>query len=190
MGQDDQREAVARRHIALLRGVNVGGNNMISMSKLKAAFVEHGFEDVATYINSGNVLFTSDLDPVALRTACGHLLETELGLRTPVCLIPADELAEAVDQAPDWWNKNKESSHNAIFVIPPLTPAQVCATVGPINPEHESVACQGSLIFWSAPLKTYSRTRFSKIIQDKSLYNSITIRNANTTLKLAALARG
>jgi len=44
-------------YVALLRGINVGGNNMISMKSLKASFDELGFQDVATYINSGNILF-------------------------------------------------------------------------------------------------------------------------------------
>lgn len=47
------------RYIALLRGINVGGNNIIRMSDLKASFEELGFSDVVTYIQSGNVLFNT-----------------------------------------------------------------------------------------------------------------------------------
>ena len=48
------------QYIALLRGVNVGGNNKISMRELKEAFIEYGFSRVETYINSGNILFSSE----------------------------------------------------------------------------------------------------------------------------------
>ena len=50
-------------YVALLRGINVGGKNLIKMPALKACFEENGFEDVATYIQSGNVLFSSPEDP-------------------------------------------------------------------------------------------------------------------------------
>ena len=53
-------------YIALLRGVNVGGNNKIDMKQLKSAFVEAGFSDVITYINSGNVIFSSELDELTV----------------------------------------------------------------------------------------------------------------------------
>ena len=48
------------QYVALLRGINVGGNNLIKMADLKACFEAQGFGNVATYIQSGNVLFTSD----------------------------------------------------------------------------------------------------------------------------------
>ena len=57
------------RFIALLRGINVGGNNMIKMADLKAAFERRGFANVSTYINSGNVLFNSLLDEAAASAA-------------------------------------------------------------------------------------------------------------------------
>jgi uncharacterized protein (DUF1697 family) len=68
-----------------------------------------------------------------------------------------------------------------------MTAAEVCARIGEIKPEYESIARHGRVIFWSAPIATFSRTRLTKIVQSKALYNAITIRNANTTLKLAAL---
>ncbi|NCP46313.1 MAG: DUF1697 domain-containing protein, partial [Flavobacteriales bacterium] len=48
------------QYLALLRGINVGGNNIIKMVDLKACFEKMGFTDVKTYIQSGNVIFTSD----------------------------------------------------------------------------------------------------------------------------------
>ena len=52
-------EKASRRYIALLRGINVGGNNIIRMADLKQSFEELGFSEVTTYIQSGNVLFNS-----------------------------------------------------------------------------------------------------------------------------------
>jgi uncharacterized protein (DUF1697 family) len=178
------------KYIALLRGINVGGNNIIKMADLKTAFENKGFQNVATYINSGNVLFDSESDESAVKTACENLIADNFGLDIPVCIISAGELLDALAHAPDWWNSDPESKHNAIFVIPPMTPEAVCAQVGEIKPEYEKLAEHGKVLFWSAPMATFSRTRLTKIVQSKAAYNAITIRNANTALKLAALAGG
>jgi uncharacterized protein (DUF1697 family) len=179
------------RYIALLRGINVGGNNKISMKELKIGFESRGFTDVSTYINSGNILFDSEsADSAALKSTCEAMILQRFGLSISTNVILASDLIDALANAPDWWNTDKESTNNAIFVIPPLTTEEVFVAVGSAKPEYERVACHGRVIFWSAPLATFSRTRWSKVVGNKAIYNAITIRNANTTLKLAELARG
>ena len=176
------------KYIALLRGINVGGNNIVKMADLKAAFERRGFQNIVTYINSGNILFDSDLDETAAREICERLIVENFGLDIPVCVISADDLRDALSHAPDWWNNDPDSKHNAIFVLPPLSAAEVIARVGETKPETERTDHYGKVIFWSAPLATFSHTRWSKIVQDKAMYRAITIRNANTALKLAELA--
>ncbi|MCL1799500.1 MAG: DUF1697 domain-containing protein [Eggerthellaceae bacterium] len=174
-------------YIALLRGINVGGNNKISMAELKAAFCEAGFSDVRTYINSGNVVFTSDLDASAVQAACEAIIAEEFALSIAVAVLTAGELADALAHAPDWWGSAPDAKHNAIFVIPPATAQDVCAEVGEIKPEYEKCAYHGRLIFWSAPMETFSRTRWGSVSK-RTTYQKITIRNSNTAFKLAELA--
>lgn len=176
------------RYIALLRGINVGGNNKIAMPELKKAFEDQGFTNVFTYINSGNVIFDSGLDEPAVQSACETLVESGFGLKIAVGIISVIELHDALAHAPDWWNSDPKSKHNAIFVIPPMAAEAVCAQIGEIKPEYEKLAYHGKVIFWSAPIVTFSRTRLTKIVHSKTINNSITVRNANTALKLAALA--
>lgn len=177
------------KFIALLRGVNVGGKNKLPMPQLKAAFERQGFSGVSTYIGSGNVLFDSEeSDVLALKTRCEELIRSVFQLDISVAVVASDVLCDAIAHAPDWWNTDKESKHNAIFVIPPATAESVCAAVGEIKLEYEQAAFYGPVIFWSAPIKTFSRTRWSKVT-GSAAYASVTIRNANTTLKLAELAR-
>ena len=176
------------RYIALLRGVNVGGKNKISMPQLKRDLEERGFERVITYINSGNVIFDSGFSEDAAKIACETVIFESFGLEIAVCIISACELREALANVPDWWNNGGESKHNAIFVIPLAGAEEVCAGVGEVKPEYERVAFYGRLIFWSAPLATFSHTRWSKVTKNKAAYNAITIRNANTALKLLELA--
>jgi len=179
------------RYIALLRGVNVGGNNIVKMADLKAAFELQGFGNVTTYINSGNILFDSELgDIVSLKDTCESVIADGFGLDIPVCVISADELTEALTNAPEWWSKMDDARHDAFFVIPPMTAAEIVAHVGAVKEEYENVDYYGRVIFWSAPMATFSRTRWSKLSKDKTMYRTITVRNANTALKLASLARG
>jgi|LSQX01.3.fsa_nt_gb uncharacterized protein (DUF1697 family) len=58
----DERINTMKRYIALLRGINVGGKNKLAMSELKARFEKLGFTDVSTHLNSGNVIFSTDID--------------------------------------------------------------------------------------------------------------------------------
>lgn len=178
-----------KKYIAFLRGINVGGKNKLSMPELKATWEENGFTDVATYINSGNIIFSCvDTDEEVLKEQCEILIIKRFNLKIPVTIVSAESLAAAIAHAPTWWNTDKESKHNAIFVIQPVSVEEVFAEVGEIKPEYEKVDYHGRVIFWSAPLKTFSRTRWSKIV-GSSVYNNITIRNANTVNKLYLLTK-
>ena len=174
------------KYIALLRGVNVGGKNTVPMRELKSLFEQAGFSDVSTYINSGNVIFTAEGPEDALKAQCERIIEQHFGFAVTVMVISAAALKDAVSHAPDWWGADPDSTHNALFVIPPATAESIMAEVGATKPEYEKVAGSGPVIFWSAPRKTWSRTRYSKIVGTRA-YSDITIRNANTARKLSAM---
>ena len=176
------------KYVALLRGVNVGGNNKIDMRALKAAFERRGFQKVVTYINSGNLVFEGDLDELSAKAACEELIRAEFNLDIGAGIIPAAELTEVLRHAPDWWGSDPDAKHNAIFVIPPMTAAEICARVDETRPECERTGYYGRVVFWTAPPDTYSPERLSKLVKGKAMRDAITIRNANTVKKLAELA--
>ena len=151
-----------KKYIALLRGINIGGKNKIAMPLLRQAFEELGFTEVVTYINSGNVVFSSECqDKNELIEQCEAVIAAEFALTIPVNIVSADELAETLSHAPNWWDDDKESIHYA---------------------HHDRV------IFWSASAKTFSKSRWSKIASS-SVNNRVTIRNANTANKLLQLSK-
>jgi uncharacterized protein (DUF1697 family) len=161
------------------------------MPDLKAAYARRGFQNVITYINSGNVIFESALGEKAVTETCETLMVEDFEMNIPVCVLPATELVASLSHAPSWWNRGgPDVRHDAFFVIPPMTPKEICARIGAIREEYEQVYYHGRIIFWSAPIATFSRTSWSRISRDKVAYCTITVRNANTTLKLAAIARG
>lgn len=177
------------KYIALFRGINVGGKNKVSMHDLKNCFENAGFLNTRTYINSGNVIFDSEEQSIIdLSRYCNDILEKKFEFPIGLALIDVHTLKEALENVPDWWGDDPNSKHNAIFVIRPATAEEIIADAGKIKPEYEQLYAYKEIIFWSAPLKTFSRTRWSKIVGTKA-YQSITIRNANTTKKLLELAQ-
>lgn len=177
------------KYIALLRGVNVGGKNKISMPALKLAFEEIGFLDVITYINSGNIIFSSNIqDENDLIRKCESVIADKFMLSIPVAIVSPIDLSQALNNAPEWWNIDKGSIHYAIFVIWPFTVEEVFVAVGEAKSEYEKVASYGNVIFWTAPSETISKTRWYKIASS-SANNKVTIRNANTVNKLLLLTK-
>ncbi|QRN85717.1 DUF1697 domain-containing protein [Clostridia bacterium] len=177
-----------KKYIAFLRGINVGGKNKISMSELKELFEQNGFQEVVTYINSGNIIFSSsNTDEEKLKEECERLISNKFQLNIPIFVISFHDLSTAFNNAPQWWGKDTDSKHNAIFIIPPIGVDEVFSLVGAIKPEYEKVDQYKRVVFWSAPIKTLSRTRWSRIV-GSSVYGNITIRNARTVKKILQLA--
>ena len=87
--------------IALLRGINVGGNNILPMKDLRALLESLGLNDVQTYIQSGNCVFRSDaLSPDDLSDQIATTIEKQFGFRPPTLVINKGELAQAIDANP------------------------------------------------------------------------------------------
>ena len=162
------------------------------MKELKEVLAANGAYNIVTYINSGNIIFDCwENDVLFLQEFCKGLILKNFKLDLPVMVIAADDVRAALLNAPSWWDEDndKKAKHNAIFVIPPATVEDVFKEVGEIKPEYEQVGYYGRVIFWSAPIETFSRTRWSKVVGSKA-YNDITIRNANTVKKLVKLCEG
>lgn len=177
------------KYIALLRGINISGKNKVEMPLLKAAFEEANFLDVRTYINSGNVLFATDInDRIEIINRCKSIVEERFMLDIPVAILSLKELSDTLRNAPKWWDidSDEEVIHQAIFLISPVTIEEVCKAVGDARPEYEQVGYYKNVVFWSAPRATLSKTRWYKIASS-SVNNKVTIRNASTTKKLLLL---
>jgi uncharacterized protein (DUF1697 family) len=87
-------------HAVLLRGINLGPNNRIAMPALREALAATGFDDVRTYLQSGNVVLRSDASAGEVARGCGELIARHFALDIPVVVRTAAELAEVVDRSP------------------------------------------------------------------------------------------
>lgn len=174
--------------VALLRGVNVGGNNMISMSALKTSFEKLGFEDVASYINSGNLLFKSkQADARKLEQRIERMLSSEYRLESRVVVRSVTEMASLVESLPGAWNDDTRWRYNVIFLRHSIDSEDILAALQPRSGIEEVIYRPGTLL-WSAQVKHITRTAMQKLSRHKA-YKDMTVRNLNTTKKLYALMK-
>lgn len=174
--------------VALLRGVNVGGNNMISMASLKADFEQAGFKDVASYINSGNLLFnTRETDPRKLERKIEAMLSTKYQLTSKVVVRSLPEMAKLVQSLPRTWNGDTDWRYNVIFLRHTIDSETVLSSFAP-KPDIEQVLYRPGTLLWCAKAADVTRTAMLKLSAHK-LYQEMTVRNLNTTKKLYELMR-
>lgn len=173
------------KYIALLRGINISEKNKIAMSELKKEFINLGYKEVTTYLNSGNVIFKSDInDKNAIKNNIQLMIKNKFDFDIPTYVITSQELEELIDHSPEWWGKdNKEVYDNIIFIITPTTYKEVFDTIGSPN-EYEKIQEYKNNIFWSFNLKNYRKSNWWSKTASTEISNSITIRTANTMKKI------
>lgn len=175
------------KYVALLRGINVGGNNVIPMAKLRAAFEEMGFDDVVTYIASGNVVFATKTTPTAkLTTKIAKVLSAAFAYDSTLVVISAKELAAVVREAPARFGKEPTKyRYDVLFVMPPTKAKKVLAEVPTREGVDEKHAGTHALYF--RRLVAHATKSQLGRLAGTPLYKRVTIRNWNTTTKLLAL---
>ncbi|MHC5227143.1 DUF1697 domain-containing protein [Enterococcus sp. LJL99] len=178
-----------KRYVALLRGINVGGKNKLSMPLLKKEVVESGFSEVTTYLNSGNIIFSSTIvDKTILSNQIKAIIMNKFNLMIPVYIISQNELNELLENAPEWWgDDNKEIYDNLIFMMPPLSAKELSNELGEPKAEYEQIASYNNSVFWSFNRKNYQKTNWWSKTATNKLKNSITIRTANTVKKISCM---
>ena len=174
--------------VALLRGVNVGGNNMISMSSLKKSFEAMGFSDVLTYINSGNIIFRSkEADARKLEKKLEQMLSKEYELGSRVVVRTLSEMETIVKRLPRTWTGDSRWRYNVIFLRHTIDSEEILKELEVKKDIEEVVYCPGAL-FWSAQISELTRTNMLKL-SSRKMYHDMTIRNLNTTRKLYELMK-
>lgn len=173
----------AKRHVALLRGVNVGGKNPVSMAELRAAFEADGHDEVSTYIQSGNVLFSSPRPAKELEVEIESMLEQRFGLPLVVVVRSHRQLRSIVERAPDGFGAEPHRCHSdVLFLRAPLTPRQAMAVVQLRDGVDRAWAGTGVLYFERLSERR-TQSRMSRIVATAE-YQRMTIRSWSTTTKL------
>ena len=171
--------------IALLRGINVGGKNIIKMEQLKQVFDDMGFSDVKTYIQSGNVIFrTLECDNLIERIE--NQLQKKFSTEIKTLVITADDLSEIVENAPEnFGTKPEKFRYDVWFLLPPTMVNDVVSNLR-LREGVDFLQAGKNVIYTSRLTSQMGKSYFSKIMQTQ-ISRNFTIRNWNTTTKLLEL---
>jgi uncharacterized protein (DUF1697 family) len=178
--------AAKTTYVALLRGINVGGRNLIKMTALKECFESNGFDDVSTYIQSGNVLFrTGAKDVKRLTRKIERMLADEFSYEATVVVVSHRQLRKIVEKAPDGFGKKPgQRLSDVIFLMPPLTAKQAMKEVQLRDGVDEAAAGDG-VIYWSR-LKAKASSSYLSKFAGLPIYAKVTVRSWSTASKLLA----
>jgi len=174
------------RLIVLLRGVNLGSTNRVAMPKLRAALEEAGFENVATYVQSGNVVLSSSDSPPQVARRCERVIKKEFGLEIPVVVRTRAQLAGIVRRNPLGKAAKNPKRYQVSFLEKKPTAALV-RKLEEVAAPAEHVVAAGREIYACHP-EGVARSKLWAALAGKGLGVTATARNWTTVTKLLELA--
>jgi uncharacterized protein (DUF1697 family) len=172
-------------YVALLRGINVGGKNVIPMADLKAIFGQAGATDVQTYIQSGNVVFcASDSKPGELAGRVSSYIERERGFAPAILAMSAKAFSDTVERCP-FSSPNGKAIHIFFLAETPANPD--LNRLEELRSETEEFLFDETVFFLHAP-DGVGRSKLAARVEN-CLGVAVTARNLNTVQKLMGLLR-
>ena len=175
------------RYLLLLRGINIGGKNKVSMAGLKDKISNVGYENVISYINSGNLFFTSLENHEICIAKIKNLLETNYDFSIPFSLITKEEYLEEKVRLPDWW-KEDLARKDVLFFSCNFDKSSILDFIDKSIFHNEVVYIGRHAVFWGKYDESeYLKTTYHKKLIKQDFYKKITIRNSNTFEKIAKI---
>ena len=176
-------------YVALLRGINVGGNNKVVMSELREQIAAAGFANVRTYINSGNLLF--EAEDQASREDVAQTVEDILARHYDfpirLALLTAQDYLAQLDELPDWWH-GEVARRDALFYTRGLDRDHVRERIEAMELGDEAVHFGEHAVFWGKfDEKSFLKTAYHKRLLREEFYRQVTIRSGSTVEKIAAM---
>ena len=174
------------KYVALLRGINVGGKNLIKMDALCSEFEKAGFQSVKTYIQSGNVIFQSGLtDKVEVEKKIEKFLSATFKYQARALVRSEKDIKNTINHFPVIF-KNTEWKHNVIFLSDIIDSKKILQKLETKKEIEENSYYKG-VLFWSAKMDKITRSNMLKLSSKKEYYQEMTVRNINTTRKILEL---
>ena len=174
-------------YLALLRGINVGGKNIIKMADLRSCFEAECFRDVVTYIQSGNVIFRSP--STGLRTLTKRIeemLSAAFDYEASVVMRSRKQMRAVVSDAPAGFGERPETyRYDVVFLKAPLTATGAMESI-PTRPGVDEAWAGSGALYFSRRIDQASRSYLSRLAS-MPLYQRVTVRNWNTTTRLLEL---
>lgn len=168
--------------VALLRGINVGGNNKIDMKQLVTAMSKAGFKEVSTYINSGNIFFSANDTEVRLTNKLEQLINDEFGLNIKVLLRNKDNIDELARSIQPEWTNDSAMKCDVMFLWESYNDKSVLGQLT-IKPGIDEVKYVHGALIWKVDRNNITKSGMMKIVGTE-LYRNMTVRNCNTVRKI------
>ena len=174
------------KYVLLLRGINVGGRNKVSMADLKDAITGLGYENVITYINSGNIIFNSTENIGVVNDKISQILNS-YPFKINKVILTKEEYIEELKNLPSWWNDDFYRK-DVLFYSEDIDFSSIKERINSMPLNDEKVHFGNRAVFWRKfNEKNYLSTSYHKLLMKESFYKSITIRNARTFEKISEL---
>ena len=173
----------------LVRGINVGGKNKVVMAELRQELTDLGLEKVESYINSGNVFFTSTDSKSQLIEKLEAFFEVHYPFIQSFSLLSQEDYEAELKNLPAWWNEDL-ARKDVLFYTEGLDVEQVIEKVDSLKLEDEVLHFGKLGIFWGKfSEESYSKTAYHKYLLKMAFYRNITIRNAKTFDKISQMLK-
>lgn len=166
-------------YVALLRGINVGGNRKVEMPRLKKLFETMGYTKVSTYINTGNVLFSGKADEKKIVEE----MKREFGFEIPTLIKTVSEMQKIAQAIPQNWTNDSEQKSDVAYLFKEKDSKEIIDEL-PIKKEFVTLKYVKGALLINVKRDDLNKSQLNKLVGSK-LYSFMTLRNVNTARKLA-----
>ncbi len=175
------------KHIALLRGINVSGQKIIKMADLQKHIAELGFKNISTYIQSGNIIFETDLENTSiLAELISNKIKEKYDFDVPTVIVDIAELQYIVSSNPFINNRNESIENIYVAYFDSVPDKSLIAKFKEINFKNEECIFDGKVAYLFYPEK-YSNSKLTNNLLESKLKVKATTRNWKTSVKLLEL---
>ena len=171
-------------YIVFLKGINVGGHKKVPMAELRSLLSQLGFENIQTYIQSGNILLNTSQDKLAIERIIFEGIKSHFGFESNVLVKTAKDLQHVFNNCP-FSEEKKKSSHFLMFHDTP-TEDMIIIALEKTYEDEEFYILQDCLYFYS--IKGYGKVKFSANFFERKFKTFGTSRSYNTMVKLLSLS--
>lgn len=174
-------------YVVLLRGINVGGHNKLPMADLRTLLTSNGYISVSTYIQSGNILLSSDKNPASINKHIKDLLKNEFDYNIPVITITADELQKCYQENP-FFTEVKDIKFLHVTFLDKTPNISAIENLNLNTYKGDEFLIKNKFVYLHTP-DCFAKTKFSNQQFEKQLVTIATTRNWRTVTKLVELSK-
>lgn len=176
-------------YISILRGINVSGQKLIKMDALRKSYESLGFQDVSTYLQSGNVIFTGrEADLIQLAQTISEQIEKDFGFQVPVIVLSIKKLQQIIDHNPFAKESSKDPTFLHVTFLSSPADKYDLTVIEERKQSGEEISVTEHAVYLYCP-NGYGKTKLNNNFLETKLKVTATTRNWKTTCELLSVAR-